>query len=41
MPKRIEIALSAAQQAELEAMRDHHTKPYLRERAAAILKVNA
>lgn len=33
------ITLSAPARAELEDLRDHATKPYLRERAAAILKV--
>lgn len=40
MPKRIEIHLTEEQQAELVTTRDHHCKPYMRERAAAILKVN-
>lgn len=33
------IHLTAEQVAELEWVRDHHQKAYLRERAAAILKV--
>lgn len=33
------ITLSAPARAELEDLRDHAAKPYLRERAAAILKV--
>ena len=41
MPKRIVIELSPAQQQELEQVRDRHAKPYLRERAAAVLKVAA
>ncbi len=41
MPKRIKIDLSTEQKAELERMRDSHSKPYLRERASAILKVAA
>jgi hypothetical protein len=31
--------LSAAQREELTQLRDHHPKPYLRERAAALLKL--
>ena len=38
-PQRLE--LSAQQQAELEDLRDHSPLPYLRERAAAVLKVGA
>ena len=38
MPRRI-LALSAAQRAGLVQMRDHAPKPYLRERAAALLKI--
>lgn len=41
MPKRVEIHLTESQQAELIRVRDDHAKPYLRERAAAILKVNS
>jgi transposase len=41
MPKRVEIHLSRRQQAELVEIRNHHAKPYLRERAAAILKVDS
>jgi hypothetical protein len=33
------VTLSAVDRADLEALRDHGPKPYLRERAAAILKV--
>ncbi|HEX2909148.1 MAG TPA: helix-turn-helix domain-containing protein [Phototrophicaceae bacterium] len=40
MPKRVKLDLTAAQVAELQAVRNHHAKPYLRERAAALLKVN-
>ena len=36
-----EVALSSEQQRELVQLRDHHAKPYVRERAAAILKVAA
>ena len=39
MPAAREVRLSESQQAELEETRDHHRLPYLRERAAAILKV--
>lgn len=35
------LCLSPAQEAELVALRDHHPRPYLRERAAALLKVAA
>lgn len=36
-----QVTLSSAEQHELEQLRDHADKPYLRERAAAILKVAA
>jgi transposase len=39
MAKRISIILSEAERTELEKMRDTHPKPYLRERASAILKI--
>lgn len=39
MAKRRMVRLSGEQRAELTAMRDQHAKAYLRERAAAILKV--
>ena len=39
MPKRLTVLLDAQQQQELIQARDHHAKPYVRERAAAILKV--
>jgi len=39
MPRYIRISLSAAQRAELERTRSAHPKAYLRERAAAVLKV--
>src|SRR5574340_239848 len=35
------VLLSKEQEAELIQTRDHHPKPYMRERAAAILKVGA
>lgn len=39
MPERRQVSLTEGQRAELEAIRDHHPKAYLRERAEAILKV--
>ncbi|MFN3763204.1 MAG: hypothetical protein ACK4WK_08405, partial [Anaerolineae bacterium] len=39
MSRSFKVVLTAEQRAELEQMRDHHPKPYVRERAAAILKV--
>ena len=39
MAKPIEISLTSEQQLELEDVRDHSSLPYLRERAAAILKI--
>ena len=41
MPPLLKIELSEAQRRELEEMRDHHELAYLRERAAAILKIAA
>lgn len=41
MARPLKIALSETQRKELEAMRDHEPRAYLRERAAAILKVAA
>jgi hypothetical protein len=38
MPQRV-LKLSVAERAALVALRDHAPKPYLRERAAAVLKV--
>jgi transposase len=38
---RLILQLSAAQLRELIVARDHHPKPYVRERAAALLKVAA
>ncbi len=35
------LALSQAEKRELVLVRDHHPKPYMRERAAAILKLAA
>jgi len=39
MPKRIRVSLSESQQRELEQARDGHPKAFIRERAAAVLKV--
>ncbi len=39
MPKRLIPALSQVQFAELEDLQKHSPKPYLRERASAILKL--
>jgi hypothetical protein len=39
MPAPLKITLIPEQRHQLEDIRDHHPKPYLRERAAAILKV--
>ncbi|HEX2981050.1 MAG TPA: helix-turn-helix domain-containing protein [Anaerolineaceae bacterium] len=39
MPQPLKIELTEHQRQELEAIRDHHELPYLRERAAAILKI--
>jgi len=39
MPAKLKLALTVEQIHELEELRDHAAKPYLRERAAAILKV--
>jgi len=39
MPRPLQVPLTAAEQAALQAARDHHAKPYVRERAAAILRV--
>lgn len=41
MPKPLQIELNASEYKELEHMRDKSPKAYLRERAAAILKVAA
>jgi len=40
MAKPIEILLTSEQRLELEDVRDHSPLPYLRERAAAILKIS-
>ena len=39
MPRPLTIELKSEQRLELEQVRDHHKKPYMRERAAAILKI--
>ena len=39
MPKRLDIPLSEQQRSELLEARDHHAKAYVREKAAAILKM--
>lgn len=39
MPRTIRIQLTAAQRQELLHTRGHHVKAYMRERAAAVLKV--
>ena len=39
MPTPLQLNLSTAEREELETMRDTHLKAYLRERAAAILKI--
>lgn len=41
MPKALCLPLSEPQREMFEAMRDHHPKPHMRERAAALLKVAA
>lgn len=37
--RRRELALTATQRTELEWVRDHDARPYLRERAGALLKI--
>jgi hypothetical protein len=39
MPRHIRVQLTEAQRQELRHVRSHHAKAYLRERAAAVLKV--
>jgi hypothetical protein len=39
MPKLIRVELTKAQVRELEMVRHEHPKPYMRERAAALLKI--
>lgn len=39
MPKTIQLVLTEPERQTLEAARDHHPKAYMRERAAALLKI--
>ena len=39
MAKPLQLSLSEEQREELIDVRDHHEKPYMREKAAAVLKV--
>jgi len=39
MPKIIHLELSASEREELEAVRRHDGRPYMREKAAALLKI--
>lgn len=39
MPKRRYLNLTGEQRAELEKVRDHHAKAYMREKAAILLKI--
>jgi len=41
MPRTVQLDLSVDQQRELEKVRDHHPQPYMREKAAALLKIAA
>jgi len=41
MAKALTLTLTRAQQQQLESVRDRHPKPYLRERAAALLQISA
>ena len=41
MPSKRRLELDRVARQTLEEMRDHHPKPYLRERAAALLKIAA
>lgn len=41
MPRLLRIELSAEEQGELEQVRDHDPLPYMREKAAALLKIAA
>lgn len=40
MPKRRSLDRSPAQRHDLTEVRDHHEKPYMREKAAALIKVD-
>lgn len=39
MPKRRHLELTEEERKELVAIRDHHAKPYVREKAAGLLKI--
>jgi len=39
MPRTLQLDLTKEQRQELERMRDHHARPHLREKAAALLKI--
>ena len=41
MPRAYQLQLNEQQLSELHDIRDHHEKPYVRERAAAIIKVGS
>jgi hypothetical protein len=41
MPKRRYLMLTEREQKELEMVRDNHSKPYMREKASALLKIAA
>jgi transposase len=41
MPRPLQLVLSSAERRELERVRDHDPEPYLREKAAAMLKIAA
>jgi transposase len=41
VPKKLELSLTTEERAELRRARDSHEKPYIRERASAILKIAA
>ena len=41
MPKRRYLKLLGEEEQELESIRDHHKKPYVREKASALLKIAA
>lgn len=41
MPKRRYLDLKSDELREMEAIRDRHPKDYMRERATALLKINA
>jgi hypothetical protein len=41
MPKRRYLILTEKEQKELEMVRDKHEKPYMREKASALLKIAA